>query len=417
MNHHQDRTCEYCGKEYSSTSSLKYHIDTIHLNSRKVICTFCYERYASEANLRTHIDNVHNKGNLFSCQECKATFTIQKKLEDHMNLTHLNLLSDQSNKCERCDRHFSSAENLKLHLKFICKGINPQMNEVSENVKTYGQENTNKIDEVLVKNGKIKILGPSTNDFVVDKKYICEICAQSFHSRSSFREHMRNIHGQVMKRDIKNIKCPNCTECFFSGKRLEAHIKIHHKGLKIQCEHCGKCFSCYETLNYHVRFLHLKIQKSCEICQRKFRNNSEVQYHMDFAHKGVRYQCKICQKICGYSKELKRHLRGIHLFTDVDALDLKSYQIIDESKIDNCEMKMEMSWNDVESANAKVDFDTEDIEYENSDNFSDFSDDSDFKTVQENKDSTREATTEFENTDETFVCQKCNLIFKNERSS
>ena len=141
--------CEYCGKEYSSGTNLKYHIQAIHLNARNIICSFCYERFLNETDLRTHVNNLHNKGNLFECSECKASFPNFTKLVQHKDLIHYNDV--KSFQCGNCLKTFSSLENLNLHLNFICKGKIKQ-----ENVEIYGQNP--KETRTLKENPKAKVL-------------------------------------------------------------------------------------------------------------------------------------------------------------------------------------------------------------------------------------------------------------------
>jgi len=53
--------CVECGKTFSSTSSLKRHINSIHLKNGGAFCHLCDKTFSDDSNLRRHTKSIHFK--------------------------------------------------------------------------------------------------------------------------------------------------------------------------------------------------------------------------------------------------------------------------------------------------------------------------------------------------------------------
>ena len=75
-NVHQQTQYKYqiCGKSFSKSGSLKYHIKTIHEGQRDHKCDSCGKSFATSGNLKKHIKTLH-EGQRFKCDFCKKYFT------------------------------------------------------------------------------------------------------------------------------------------------------------------------------------------------------------------------------------------------------------------------------------------------------------------------------------------------------
>ncbi len=122
-----------------------------------------------------------------------------------------------------------------------------------------------------------------------ERLFICDLCAASFKTRTSFNTHMKRVHApsrstvehickycsdndgntflnkslldRHLKDKHKDLYVHNCNKCensYLSGASLQLHKKINHSGEKAECQFCG-C----EVLNRVYLYSHYKI------CQKK----------------------------------------------------------------------------------------------------------------------------------------------------
>ena len=102
--------CSSCPQSFKTFEEFQDHSRT-HQMMKKFGCAQCGRRFKDEAKLHKHMIN-HNT-NPYSCQRCKKTFRSK-----HTYLKHRKMHGDnQKFTCDLCNKHFSSAESLHMHLK------------------------------------------------------------------------------------------------------------------------------------------------------------------------------------------------------------------------------------------------------------------------------------------------------------
>ena len=141
------KTCEYCGRTFSTTSptgALKRHIDFVHrgfrapkdsvcdecgkvmskdslsshrkshlpIEQRPFECETCGLRFNSELILKRHIDRVHKRIMNKVCQYCQKAFYDEHGLNKHINHVHLLL---KPYKCPKCGKGMHSSTTRMIY--------------------------------------------------------------------------------------------------------------------------------------------------------------------------------------------------------------------------------------------------------------------------------------------------------------
>lgn len=77
------RTCETCGRKFSSTTGLQRHSLT-HTDEKPFRCEFCGRGFRWKSSYKNHRHSHYVKN--YRCQFCKETFTTSEKLITHKEL-------------------------------------------------------------------------------------------------------------------------------------------------------------------------------------------------------------------------------------------------------------------------------------------------------------------------------------------
>ena len=181
---HVPRTCDLCGKLYSSKYHLERHIRSIHHNDEK-----------SE-----HLQSQPSSNKGFSDKTRETIAKVKPLTETSKN--NCQNPQENRNKCDICDRIFSSNFHLKMH---------------------------------------VQKFHPSRS---------CDQCGKVFTRKCNLERHIRYIHFGVFE---KSDPCPYCGKILKNKSSLLPHIKYVHQGIKHICKICGAVLS---DLPHHMRHKH-----------------------------------------------------------------------------------------------------------------------------------------------------------------
>ena len=138
--------------------------------------------------------------------------------------------------------------------------------------------------------------------------YRCELCGNTFNSKSAFQEHMIGLH----KEQIKQFECPICPEFFYSKKDWKGHLCEVHAELDkgLECHECKKTFSSRKTMFAHMRGIHKISSKNaknenhvasmCPTCGEKKKSDHNLQQHIKKFHENAYPEpiaCLLCSKV------------------------------------------------------------------------------------------------------------------------
>ena len=107
--------CSQCGKQFPTTTKLKYHIEAVHEGTNtKYPCPECGKQLNSTATLRKHM-RTHTGVKPHQCTECGRNFAERGQLKTHMRV-HTGETPYHCDICGQRFKHFSARKNHKCRL-------------------------------------------------------------------------------------------------------------------------------------------------------------------------------------------------------------------------------------------------------------------------------------------------------------
>ena len=177
------------------------------------------------------------------------------------------------------------------------------------------------------------VLRKPTPDERKDKKFKCESCPFTGHSRAAISVHYTNSHppcycttcGKVyatptalarhkyVHSQDKQYVCDDCEESFTFQSELTAHRMKHRTTNAFHCmfPKCGKEFKRMSELNSHVA-VHAGITHYCTKCDYFTLNPRQLRDHLRSHSNEKRYKCNYCDERFKYTSGKQRHMNKCH---------------------------------------------------------------------------------------------------------
>lgn len=277
------------------------------------------------------------KGN-FTCPVCLRTFALKSSLQIH----ELNHNTDfKSHRCLICGRQYSLLASLETHMLNHGPKVPYECLDCDENFSSKGDLlEHGKVHDVDCENLQCIVceeLFPSENTFrkhlkshVNRKTFECTVCKETFDMEQLLECHQ-------LKHEVKNKKCPFCTEIFSCETEYTEHLKSHDfpkvevspdpvfTGKNWVCSVCTKAFKYKKAYHKHVA-AHIqkgersesfakegskedislrRVRHSCEVCKTSFSCLDRLRKHLDLEL----YGCEICNISFSSCKDFKEHIK------------------------------------------------------------------------------------------------------------
>lgn len=186
--------CPMCENEFSTSVSLKLHINRIHQQLLmsyanedvdsvdripSKLCDCCGRYFSSEASLKAHRWRTHKK-NLIQCPICKKLFTCRALLITH-SVVHTG---EKPFACPRCDKRFRFKGAMRIHYRihtgerpYKCEFCARRFHQTSH-LKRHRRTHTG------------------------EKPYICLLCKKTYKNRLDLRLHCQRVHQINIKQEM-----------------------------------------------------------------------------------------------------------------------------------------------------------------------------------------------------------------------
>ncbi|XP_070618519.1 POZ-, AT hook-, and zinc finger-containing protein 1 isoform X4 [Erythrolamprus reginae] len=267
-------SCPVCGLRFKRKDRMSYHVRS-HDGSvgKPYICQSCGKGFSRPDHLNGHIKQVHTSERPHKCQTCNASFATRDRLRSHLAChedkvpcqvcgkylraaymaDHLKKHSEgPSNFCTICNRGFSSASYLKVHVKTHHGVPLPQVSRHPEpmpnggaafhSVRTYGIK------------GKRPLPRSRPRTLVAGgRRTEGQKCSHSDQIESS------DSYGDLS--DASDLKTPEKQNAngSFSCDMGVTKNKLESEGdRKYPCPECGSFFRSKSYLNKHIQKVHVR---------------------------------------------------------------------------------------------------------------------------------------------------------------
>ncbi|KAM3865679.1 growth factor independent 1A transcription repressor a [Diretmus argenteus] len=183
------------------------------------------------------------------------------EIKSENDLICSNLESNNSYKCIKCCKVFSTPHGLEVHVRRSHSGTRP---------------------------------------------FECGICGKTFGHAVSLEQH-RAVHSQE-----RSFSCKICGKSFKRSSTLSTHLLIHSDTRPYPCQYCGKRFHQKSDMKKHT-FIHTgEKPHKCQVCGKAFSQSSNLITHSR-KHTGFKpFGCDLCGKGFQRKVDLRRHKETQH---------------------------------------------------------------------------------------------------------
>ncbi|XP_068565015.1 histone-lysine N-methyltransferase MECOM isoform X12 [Cebidichthys violaceus] len=219
-------------------------------------------------------------------------------------------------RCEDCDQHFESRNQLLDHQKQPCgmppsSFLNPggdsdlqaqEPQDLRPLLMSHGLQECKECDQVFP---DVQSLEAHTLSHSEEREYKCDQCPKAFNWKSNLIRH------QMSHDSGKHYECENCSKVFTDPSNLQRHIRSQHVGARAHaCADCGKTFATSSGLKQH-KHIHSSVKPfMCEVCHKSYTQFSNLCRHKRM-HADCRTQikCKDCGQMFSTTSSLNKHRR------------------------------------------------------------------------------------------------------------
>ncbi|XP_021693802.1 transcription factor grauzone [Aedes aegypti] len=276
--------CDSCKEKFTSYQALQTHSKSEHQKQAVVFC--CGSKFYRKALLIQHIF-LHVDPTRFQCKICHKQLAQAESLKRHMDKNHSPEAS-RTLKCSMCPKMFTHKRFLNIHERYHNRSWHCEICD-----KRF-------ICEAVLKQHHKSI-------HTKELKYVCHVCARTFHIYSSYRSHLLTHDETVKKKPQKPRE--QCQICNTWTLKLSRHMRLH-AGTRT-CEICGEECKNHFTYQYHMKN-HQTGDFVCSVCGKSFKREIGWKEHMASHTGDVLYSCDFCDRTFNSNANRASHRKKMH---------------------------------------------------------------------------------------------------------
>ena len=279
-----------CKITFFTSGDLKNHFEIVHEGQKEPLLT------SASSKLKTHI-YVHEARKHHKCEKCEKTFLRAINMKIHMKQVHERT---NNHKCMVCEKFFNTSYHLKRHL-LVHEGRKPLKCQKCEKTfkASYIKKHMKRVHDEGIRKNHTKCMVK------------CEICAIDL-EKGNLKRHIQSIHERNFFKCTKN----KCNKKFRRNSNLTRHLNTVHKLKKdseITCTICSKSYSDKWELKKHqknickIQNLPLKNEVKKEI---KLENDDEEVPETDSNYLNKNQNHMLCEKVSFASYHTKQQINN-----------------------------------------------------------------------------------------------------------
>ena len=210
--------CDKCDFTAPKKDNLKTHIESMHVEKRYT-CDKCDFTAPKKESLKTHNESMH-EGNHYACNKCDYNTTNNDLMKKHRKMAHI----------QNKEKENVNAPNIIDFIKRMRSLNDKNKNKVSTEISTNDIESNiesnidditstqNMINGARARRDSVKNQNQSSKVKIASRRINCENCDKKFNKESTFKTHMKNVHGK----DINN-------ESIESNNQTQVMLTFHER--------------------------------------------------------------------------------------------------------------------------------------------------------------------------------------------